>query len=342
MNLRVALVALILPCGALAIQQPDLGTATQGSAFSPLQDAVALNNLCGKGKPPFHLKLSFQINDLSGKPEEQGTVDEWWAGPEGSYIEVAAPSFGKVHDLQAGGLPDDEARRSLYLVRELLNVVRAPYGSVPSEGKLVSLKQTEGKVVMDCMYVRPKGSNGQASDYTMACVDEPTRAIRIVNNHKEVSLRNQPATFGSTHVALESEVLFLNRIAITGHIDSLESFDPANAPVSLEKPSPQLQSVSFNACSAALPVDQVVPSRRISGASLNKFLPDRNTPMTAAVVLAVHINQSGAVEEVVPLASTDAIAMSAALEAIRTFKYQPATLNGKPVASDIVVDVAYH
>ncbi len=42
------------------------------------------NVLTGTGKPPFHLKMTFQTFDVSGKPSVDGSLEYWWAGAEGS------------------------------------------------------------------------------------------------------------------------------------------------------------------------------------------------------------------------------------------------------------------
>ena len=45
------------------------------------------------GKRPFHLRMNVQLYDLKGVASEQGTLEYWWAGPEGFHLDVTAPSL---------------------------------------------------------------------------------------------------------------------------------------------------------------------------------------------------------------------------------------------------------
>ena len=311
----------------------------QESPFPALAEAVTVNNLPADGKPPFHLKLSFQVFDVSGKPEEQGTLDDWWAGPEGSYVEVSAPSLGTLHTLWPSDLPSDESRRTLYLVRDLLDAVQAPYGTVPLRGKLVSDTKTEGKLVLNCMHVEREGSHEMTSAYETACVDETTKTIRIVSGWDKTSLRNRTATFGPTRVALDVQVSYLGRQAITGKVEALEAFHPATSPVVLDRAATPAASESANAGGAS---GAVIPARRLKGADLSFPQVAREHGIAGKVILAVHITNAGDVGAVLPIASVDPILANTSMEAVKTWTFAPATLNGKPVPTDMTLSVSFN
>jgi hypothetical protein len=42
---------------------------------------------------PWHLKVSFQLYDPKGKPSDQGTFEEWWAGPMLWKSRTESPSY---------------------------------------------------------------------------------------------------------------------------------------------------------------------------------------------------------------------------------------------------------
>lgn len=318
------------------IANPDVA---QASSFPALTAAIAANTLELEGKIPFHLRLTFQIYDLSGKPQEQGTVDEWWAGPAGSYIEIAAPSLGTLHSLSSDALPNDEARRSLYLVREMLETVRAPYGATPTKGKLVSEKRTNKKVVMNCMYVEPTENRGPASFYRTACVDVSNEAIRIVSEPSKISLRNRLGKFGGTHVALDVQVLFVGRPAVTGHVEKLDGFDPAHSPVVLDRPASSSSATASK--SVAVPAS-LLSSKKISGNAPSYPPVAIHTRISGAVILSVHITEAGTIGGLLPIASSDPLLTNAAMTAVKGWIYQPYLLNGKPVAIDTTVTVNFN
>lgn len=223
------------PLQAIA-QEPKAGDTSSEPPFPALADVLAANNLKSTGKPPFHLKLDFQVFGLSGKAEERGTLDAWWAGPKGSYVEFNTPSLGTLHGLRSIGLPNDQARRSLYLLRLLTDALWTPYGTVPTKGKLITQKKTENSITMNCMHVEPDPLPAGSAIYRTACADDTNETIRIVTAQDEVEIRNRVGKFGPTRVALDVQVLLLGRPAITGHVEKLEGFDPEHSAVVLTKP----------------------------------------------------------------------------------------------------------
>jgi hypothetical protein len=45
-----------------------------------LRDAEKTTSLSGDDVAPYHVKIAVQLYNEKGKPSEQGTVEEWWAG----------------------------------------------------------------------------------------------------------------------------------------------------------------------------------------------------------------------------------------------------------------------
>src|ERR1700677_475927 len=51
------------------------------------------------GVAPWHMKMSVQLFDAKGQPGEQGTIEEWWGGPQRDRVVYAVPSY-KATELQ--------------------------------------------------------------------------------------------------------------------------------------------------------------------------------------------------------------------------------------------------
>jgi hypothetical protein len=58
-----------------------------------MKTAADLNGLEGGNIKPWHLKATFQLYDSDGKPSEQGTFEEYWAGPHKYKRIYISPSF---------------------------------------------------------------------------------------------------------------------------------------------------------------------------------------------------------------------------------------------------------
>ena len=155
--------------------QPLSGTeAPTVSSLAPLSKVVESNNLRAKGKAPFHLQLSFQLFDLNGKPRENGNLDDWWAADAGSHLEIETSSLGKLEDLTDPASASDEARRSIFLMRLLLDAIQDPASPLRAKGHLAFEDKIEGKVELTCMYVEPEASQQPASAFPHVCTERPT------------------------------------------------------------------------------------------------------------------------------------------------------------------------
>ncbi len=315
-------------------------TATQASPFPALSKAVEANTLRAEGKPPFHLKLSFQIFDLKGKPEETGTLDEWWAGPDGSYVEITAPSLGTLHSLNANSLPNDKASRSLLLIRELLEAVRAPYRSLPEKGKLVSEKKSEGNVSMSCMHVEPDTPVTKFFDPRVVCVDEATNTIRTVSDRYLAISRNTLGTFAGTRVSSDVQISLLGRPAITGHVEALSGFKASKSPVPLELP-PVKALDSAGGMNPLGPAVSWTGGRLVRQARRSVPTSFHDYIYSGSVILNVHITERGDVEHTVPLASADPRLTDAAMDICRQWLFEPYLKNGQAVPRDRVLTMRF-
>src|SRR5690242_3131518 len=83
--------------------QTSSQAATQpGTAVMP-KDPTALmllaarvNGLAGADRKPWHLKADYQTYDANGKPEDKGTLEEWWAGPKKYKVSYLSNGFSQT------------------------------------------------------------------------------------------------------------------------------------------------------------------------------------------------------------------------------------------------------
>ena len=114
---------------------------------------------------PFHLKMSFQVFDMKGKPAEQGEMEYWWAGPEGFHLDISAPSFGTVHNMRISEVQGGSARRSLYLANALLDNMRFPAASLGgTKNQVEAEERVIGSTVLECMHTCSCGRKHVSAD----------------------------------------------------------------------------------------------------------------------------------------------------------------------------------
>ena len=304
---------------------------------SLFQQILGANSLIGKGKIPFHLKMTFQVYGLNAKPSEQGTIEQWWSESDGSRLDITAPSFGVVHSEQWAGLPNDQARRSLYLVGALLTSVRAP---VSSMSKVLANATMQDKkisgVPLHCME-SPEESNKPVLD-ARVCTDD-TRTIRYIAEPSVETIRNGDAAFHGTRVAMTHVLFLAGQKTITGHIETLQGFDPAHTAVELERPA--AQSRSSDSSETRVP-GEVQAGRKLDGMSPSYPVQARKQHIAGTVLLAAEISREGKIDHLFPLASADPSLTVASMDAVKTWSYQPYLLNGNPVQVDTVITVNFN
>src|SRR5580698_10564719 len=83
--LTLSLLALVLVSNAHADEKATLQARIDRVDAQTRLDDPALK--------PWYMKVNFQLYDAAGKPGEQGTFEEWWAGPSLYKRTVTSPSY---------------------------------------------------------------------------------------------------------------------------------------------------------------------------------------------------------------------------------------------------------
>ncbi len=344
--LATLLIASVLPRGARsqvsqAMPSPVASEDLDLSSASGLQDlvnALEVNSLEGAGKLPFHLKLTFQLYDLNGKPSEQGTLELWWAEGWQPLLTVTTPSLGTLSSLLPEQLSSAEGRRSVYLINQLLQSITKP-AVLDAKAKLVvtQKRQTEGKTVLDCMHLDPQPGLPLRPSLEKFCFAESNKALRTASGLQLSEVRNKLGLFGKTFVGMSSLLALEQKEAISAQIDVLQSFQPNHAPVTLVPAKPE----AADASSASQKPD--VQSTKILHSVPPVYpLTAREAYVAGTVILGATLTEAGNVTNLFPIASPDKRLTEAAMDAVKHWTYQPALLNGKPVQLNTTVTVNFN
>ncbi|MES2393433.1 MAG: TonB family protein, partial [Acidobacteriota bacterium] len=133
-------------------------------------------------------------------------------------------------------------------------------------------------------------------------------------------IRNRAARFLNTQLTMDAALSYNDIPAIRGHVETLETFDPAKAL--------QLAPDSNKA-------DGVVP-----GAMLNQAFPtlapvDKARHIGGTVLVHSMITTQGTVGAVIVVASPDPALTAAVVTAAKKTTYTPFLLNGQPIEAEM-------
>ncbi|MGB0123706.1 MAG: energy transducer TonB [Silvibacterium sp.] len=298
--------------------------------------AARVKGLVGADMKPWHLKAAYQTFDWLGGPQDQGTFEEWWAGPERYKISYSSGGFNQVQytsgektsmtgDVQWPPLA--EAMVEQYLVHPLLPT------SIEGTQKYVADDVKIGALTLKCLrvVVPPQYSSGSAY-----CIDTKIPVIRV-----EVPYDGVAAFFNDT-VSADGRYV-AKRIRVQRNGKPLLNVDLTV----LEFP-PKIEDADFAAPASATAAPErnvdvsasVIAGSRISGIAPEYPALARNARVEGTVVLRAIITREGKVDDLRVLSGPPML-QEAALDSVTTWRYRPYLLNGVPVTVETEVNVVF-
>jgi TonB family protein len=307
-----------------------------------LRDAEKTTSLSGDDVAPYHVKIAVLLYDEKGKPSEQGTVEEWWAGAGKDKRVYAMPSYsatvvredGKV--FRTPGVSHPPA-----MVELLLDQVERPLpeDSEVENAKLEMKKINYGKVPLECiMLAQPiKGLNTIPMGlFPTYCFDPGKNSLRLGFNYgTQLVIRNSIATFQNRFVSLDVVVRTGDVTTAKGHVAVLTKQAVTDADLAIDG----LVGIGNNA-----PVK--LSSGVTQGMALkrpNPIYPQsaKENHVSGTVVLHALIGTDGHIFRLTVLSSSDPDLAIAALAAVRQWVYKPYQLLGEPVEVETTINVTF-
>jgi len=318
---------------------PAAASAAAQSAVStpPMDDwgkLVAANNLDAKGNSPFHLGMTFQLYDLTGKPTETGSFESWWPGVGRirSFVKLA----GLNEDGSAPDGADAATVRNAYLVSQLMEAAVHPVPTIVSSGGMVTKPLNSGKFQLSCTGPKPSQAEAMNALLETACMTPNSTDVLTMQglSGNLTMLRPKTGKFRDTFVAMELRILYLRMDAIAGKMTGLQVYDPANA-----------RAESSEAAVSRPPVVRisggVFSGHRLSFVEPKYPVEAKKAHLSGTVLLLAVIGRDGVIRRLVPIASTASMFTEAATEAVRQWRYSPYLLNGEPTEVDTTITVNF-
>ena len=307
-----------------------------------MHSAEADTSLDVDGMPAWHLKMSVQLYDLHGKPAEQGTVEEWWAGPEKDKVIYKMPTFAltEVHNGGKTYLSDGSSYPPAMMELLLEQAVHPMPDMRDSDAaQLQAQKVNFGKAPLECIMLAQPIHGLKTVPiglFPTYCFDPGKDSLRVTFNFgTQLVIRNGMGRFRSKSVALDTTVKSGELTAASAHIFSLNSQDVGVADLSTD-------GLIEEGTGTATPIDAKVMSGLLVNRPDPVYPADAKTKeRTGTVILHAIIGRDGHIRRLTVVSSPYPDLAVSAIAAVRQWTYKPYRLNGAPVEIETTITVNY-
>ena len=308
-------------------------SATQTDPKALMLRASELNNLTSEGTKPWHLKASFQLLDEQGNASDEGTYEEFWAGPKKSKYIFAGKAFTQTsYSTDKGEFREPSQAQAPVL----LNTARRDLtGPIPDMQTIEHTAYTSkaiqtGSLKLTC--VTPAAVLG-AWTFCLG-PDEPILRIFAQPANSTQILYNRILRFESHAIAGDLKMTRGGKVLLNLHIDKIEPLDSLNEADFVPPPDaveiPKLVNISGSVALGMLEY-RVVPDYPSAA---------HNAGISGTVLLLGKISKDGHVINL-KVVSGPTILQGAAMQAVSQWRYHPYLLNGEPVEVMTTINVIF-
>ncbi len=269
-------------------------------------------------------------------PEEQGTLEEIWAGPEESRIQIVAGGKSQTTYETAKG-PMGSGKLAFYpglleLAREAVVEPTNGWESLPNRSYEIR-EHKFGTVMLKC--VGANNLNKQAPEFLQSayCVgpEKPIVRVTMLAAGGIQILSNGIAQYGERYVPREIRISYGGADILTAHVESLEAMGSVS-PADFTAP----------ADAETLPRTVRLPRDVVSDLQSTIVRPQFSTQALLSgakgtVAIAVIIGKDGKVVEEHCLAGPAPL-REGAMEYVKRSSHRPYVVNGEPIAVDTIMD----
>lgn len=304
--------------------------------------AAQVNGLHGINHP-WHIKANFQTYDPNGKPADQDVFEEWWAGPRKYKISYTSAHFNQTEyrngasDVVSGDSSQGPLHGKAPLFMRMVHddlVQPFPAKSLLEKQGYAQTNRTIAGMKMRCVRQVPVESSPSTSPLVNACFPLEAPVARVV--------------FHSGGVYVVFNKFFLaDGHYVAGRIFANHSHRPifTASVVSLDFPS-TINDAEFQpgAPTSSSPLPTVAPNviagSRIGGQDPKYPQKAKWNGIQGTVTLRAIISKSGDITNLRILSGPPQFWQSA-YDSVKTWKYRPYSLNGKPANVQTMITVIY-
>jgi TonB family protein len=298
---------------------------------------------------PWHMKVSYQLYDNSGKPSDTGTYEYWWAAPDTYRSSWSRPGVSQTdwhvkgrHSRAATGQPLTFFERKLQ--SDIFDPLPKPEKLDPEKVRLDRQEQKFGSVKLSCVMLIPKMPlNGHVQqvplgEFPTYCFGEDHPILRAYYAYGATSvIYNKVVQAQGVYLPKEIKIQDGDRLVLTATVDSLTKLAPSSPDLIPAKDaqvlpiSPRVEIASGVAQGRLL--KQVRP-----------YYPQeaQNNHEEGKVVLEAVIGTDGRVHDLSVVEGPSPSLIASAMWSVSQWEYEPYLLNGNPVEVHTIVNVIFN
>jgi TonB family protein len=303
--------------------------------------AARMNGLDEAGMKPWHLKASYTVLDEKGTAKEQGTLEEFWAGPRRNRTTYTVGAESEtIYVTDDGSLRTGALSQPNSLAQEADQEFVRP---LPAQAYIAHQSfekhaQKVGETKLECVAEKPASDIQRVGlPLRMYCfnLDKPILRIDVSASGRKQAIRNAVVMFEGKYVPKNIRIMEPSNASMTAHLESLEVIshvdDADFTPPADAKPLPRRITISSGVASGLL-LNQVPP-----------HYPDqaKKAHVSGTVVIRVRIGTDGQIHDP-EITSGPPMLVQAALDAVKNWVYRPYTLNGEAVEVDTQVNIIFN
>ncbi len=203
--------------------------------------AAKVNGLYGDNLKPWHLRVSYKLLDPSGGPTDQGSIEEFWAGPKVWKLTITGSATKLVYlKTEATAYREGDLDQKTALLKLIASGFIEPMPF--SEKSLAFLdlslgNRAIGATQLPCFTLKarrmgPKTWNSPTYLDPTYCLENNSPMIRIASfaDDSHWLMSNQVAQFQGRYIPSDVTAGVANKTDLRAHLDILDqvsNFDPA-------------------------------------------------------------------------------------------------------------------
>jgi hypothetical protein len=319
---------------------------SQNAASALPTDPIALmtlshqrNGLTGSDVKPWHMHGTYH-SYKDGKPEYEGTYEEWWISPTQYKVSFSNPKETQTDFATGTALLRDGAQEWLNGPELLLRssvVEPLPAPAQFSEFTLQRSEQAVGKNKIECVSLTypVHGSVKATGDvYPTACFESSMPVLRVFEINGSRIIYDQLAAFQGHYIARQIRIVSNGKLEADLNLDVVEALKP---------------DLVLSAPATATPVDLTRiklkegrsqwPAALKTATAVYPVLA-KNNQVSGIVTIRATIKADGHVENLQPISGSEML-WNACTEAIEQRVYRPFVVMGQPRPVEIEIHVNF-
>jgi hypothetical protein len=233
-RIQIYLVALLIVCSAHASDKSDPRQKVLDASHS-----TRINDVDMK---PWHLKVNFHLSGRNGKPSEDGSIEEWWAGLTTWKLRIESPSYtGTVIENTEGDFRTEGVGPIPLRIRAIEQdiVYPMPMGEDLSKTVPHASHQKLEKVTLDCIQLSEPPIPLPSPAF---CFDQGDGALRaIISANSSMLVRDRISQLAGHAPALSIKSEEGKTVVATAEVVDLSQMQPVDT---LFTPSPDMKRVT--------------------------------------------------------------------------------------------------